>query len=76
MCISKSAAKVLLFYEKALSNRTIRLSNRTKVTDYITACGKIDGKTLLEIVMAVLEGCLAGNLLEDAVESLVGRETA
>ena len=26
--------------------------------------------------MAVLERCLAGNLLEDAVESLVGRETA
>ncbi len=71
MCISKSAAKVQLFYEKALSNRTIRLSNRTKMTDYITACGKIDGKTLLEIVMAVLEGCLAGEFLEDAVEGLV-----
>jgi len=74
--ISKSNAKVLLFYEKAFSNRTNLLSNRTKVTDYITACGKIDGKTLLEIVMAVLERCLAGNLLEDAEESLVGRETA
>ena len=33
-------------------------------------------KCLLEIVMAVLERCLAGNLLEDAVESLVGSETA
>ena len=33
-------------------------------------------KCLLEIVMAVLEGCLAGEFLEDAVESLVGRETA
>ena len=29
-----------------------------------------------EIVMAVLEGCLAGECLEDAVESLVGREAA
>jgi hypothetical protein len=38
--ISKSNAKVLLFYEKAFANRTIRLSNRTKVTDYITAYGK------------------------------------
>ncbi len=38
------AAKLLLFYEKALSNRTNRLSNRTKVTDYITAYGKIDGR--------------------------------
>ena len=44
--ISKSNAKVLLFYEKAFANRTIRLSNRTKVTDYITAYGKkIDVQT-------------------------------
>ena len=40
-----SPAKVLLFHEKAFANRTIRLSNRTKVTDYITACGKIDVQT-------------------------------
>ena len=38
---SKERTKVLLFHEKAFANRTIRLSNRTKVTDYITACGKI-----------------------------------
>ena len=41
----KMPAKVLLFHEKAFANRTIRLSNRTKVTDYITACGKIDVQT-------------------------------
>ena len=28
---SKERTKVLLFYEKAFANRTIRLSNRTKV---------------------------------------------
>ena len=38
-------AKVSLSYEKAFANCTIRLSNRTKVTDYITACGKIDVQT-------------------------------
>ena len=38
-------AKVLLFYEKAFANRTNLLSNRTKVTDYITECGKIDVQT-------------------------------
>jgi hypothetical protein len=40
------------------------------MTDYITECGKIDGKTLLEIVMAVLEWCLSCQLFEDAVEGL------
>lgn len=37
---------------------------------------RLHKKCLLEIVMAVLEGCFAGDFLEDAVESLVGRETA
>ena len=37
--------KVSLSYEEAFANRTIRLSNCTKVTDYITACGKIDVQT-------------------------------
>lgn len=30
-----NAAKVLLFYEKAFSNRTIRLSNRTNLPFFV-----------------------------------------
>ena len=43
--IFKLRTKVLLFFEKAFANRTNILSNRTKVTDYITACEKIDVQT-------------------------------
>ena len=38
-------AKIIYFLTKSFPFRTIRLSNRTKVTDYITACGKIDVQT-------------------------------
>ena len=43
---------------------------------FLNCASKLTKKTLLEVFVAVLERCLAGNLLEDAVESLVGRETA
>lgn len=43
---------------------------------FLNCASKLTKKTLLEIVMAILEGCFAGDFLEDAVESLVGRETA
>jgi len=33
---SKSAAKVLLFYEKAFANRTNLLSNRTNLPFFVT----------------------------------------
>ena len=53
-----SPAKVLLFYEKAFANRTIRLSNRTNLH-------------FRGILPPILEWCLSRQLFEDAVEGLV-----
>jgi hypothetical protein len=36
---SKQRTKVLLFHEKALANRTIPLSNRTKVQKFVIGSG-------------------------------------
>ena len=53
-------------------SKKVKKKQKTVATNVTTEIGK----TLLEIVMPVLERCLAGNLLEDAVEGLFGGETA
>ena len=55
---SNERTKVLLFYEKAFANRTIRLSNRTNLH-------------FRGILPPILEWCLSRQLFEDAVEGLV-----
>ena len=56
-------AKLLLFSQKAFSNRTNLFSNRTKVLFW-------------PILLAVLEGSEAGEVFEDTIEGLVGGKAA